>query len=170
MFQFLYEIDHVFAHWGPLNAVDKSRTLQTRIFRFNLFNDLFAKRTHFRWTCYHDVLIAFVPTNRNRKWKIKLTCSEVVRWLNRADSGHLLAGNGIECTSFICNICVQVSPTFHQVECILGTLFVHLFQTARFLGEFVADLSDVDRLKWTKNVALIDDCALICLCLRRYYL
>lgn len=64
---------------------------------------------------------------------------------------YLLAGNGIESTSFICNICVQVGPTLHQVKCILGTLFVHLLQSARFFGELVTDLSDIDRLKLTQK-------------------
>lgn len=64
-----------------------------------------------------------------------------------ATGENLLAVNGIESTSFICNIRVQVGPTFHQVKCVLWALLVQFFQAARFFGEFVTDLSDVHRLK-----------------------
>lgn len=67
MFQFLYKINHIFAHGGSLYTVNESRTFQARILSFNFFNHLFAERAHFCWACYHNILIAFISSQLNNK-------------------------------------------------------------------------------------------------------
>lgn len=61
MFQFVYEVDHVFAHGGPVYAVHEAAALKASILRLHLLNNLLAERTHLRTTRYGHVFVAFIP-------------------------------------------------------------------------------------------------------------
>ena len=61
--QFVYKIDHVFAHWRPLNFVNKTTTFTFGKFRFKFFNNLFTKATYFGGALNCHVFITLVPEN-----------------------------------------------------------------------------------------------------------
>lgn len=60
---------------------------------------------------------------------------------------YLLTAHAIEGTCIICDICIQVSPKFHQEKCILWSFVVQIFKSASFLREFVDYLLKVYRLQ-----------------------
>lgn len=62
---------------------------------------------------------------------------------NQLEGEYVLAGDGIECSRLICYVCVQICPTFDQIECILWAPFIEFFQSAGFFWEFVADFFDI---------------------------
>ena len=65
--QFVYKIDHVFAHWRPLNFVNKTTTFTFGKFRFKFFNNLFTKATYFGGALNCHVFITLVPENIYKK-------------------------------------------------------------------------------------------------------
>ena len=61
--QFVYKIDHVFAHWRPLDFVNKTTTFTFGKFRFKFFNNLFTKATYFGGALNCHVFITLIPEN-----------------------------------------------------------------------------------------------------------
>lgn len=108
MFQFLNKIDHVFTHGRSLNAVNETWTLQPRVFRFDFFNNLFTEWANFCWACYHYVFIAFVSVRGGDKRIVSVvfdSCSAGLR--------YSLTGDGVEGSSLVGHVRVQISPTLH---------------------------------------------------------
>ena len=75
--QFVYKIDHVFAHWRPLDFVNKTTTFTFGKFRFKFFNNLFTKATYFGGALNCHVFITLVPENIHKKIKYNLECNFV---------------------------------------------------------------------------------------------
>lgn len=58
--ELLNEIDHVFAHRRPMDAIHEARVLQSRVFGFDLLDHLLAERADLRRARDHHVVVALV--------------------------------------------------------------------------------------------------------------
>lgn len=117
MFELVDKVDHVLAHGRPVDAVDEAAVLEAGVFRFHLLHDLLAERADFRRTRDRHILVALV-----------------------------LGSDGVEGADILRDVGAQIGPEFHQEEGVLRTFVEKLLQAALFLGEFVVDLPDINRL------------------------
>lgn len=117
MFELVDKVDHVLAHGRPVDAVDEAAVLEAGVLRFHLLDDLLAKGAD----------------------------------LGRARDGHVLVAlvlrrHGVKGPHVLRDVGAQIGPEFHQEKGVLRTLVEELLEAALFLGEFVVDLPDINRL------------------------
>lgn len=84
--ELLYEVDHVFAHRRPMDAVHKARILQPRVLGFHLLHHLFTERTDFRRARDHHVVVALVSIGKS-EFRLKF---ELQLWALRPLTGWSL--------------------------------------------------------------------------------
>lgn len=63
--QFMYEVDHIFAHGRTANTIDEPAIFEPSIFCLHFFHHLFPEGADFGRTCYRHVLVALVPIKNN---------------------------------------------------------------------------------------------------------
>jgi hypothetical protein len=117
VFELVDKVDHVLAHGRPVDAVDEAAVLEAGVLRFHLLDDLLAKGAD----------------------------------LGRARDGHVLVAlvlrrHGVKGPHVLRDVGAQIGPEFHQEKGVLRTLVEELLEAALFLGEFVVDLPDINRL------------------------
>jgi hypothetical protein len=147
VFELVDKVDHVLAHGRPMDAVDEASVLESSVFRFHFLHDLFAKRADFRRTRNRHILVAFVPF----VFKKAVTMCHSFR-KKRGLVLNLLGSDGVKCSDIFCDVGTQIGPEFHQEKRVLRSFVKKFLQTTFFLGEFVVNLPDINRLK--ENISI----------------
>ena len=65
MFEFADKVDHVFTHWGSVQFVDESSSLQPCVLRLHLLHHLLAEAANLGGALDRHVLVTLIPAMLN---------------------------------------------------------------------------------------------------------
>lgn len=84
---------------------------------------------------------------RNTKYKIQISHRTIESYKRINEKAYSLARDAVECSSFVLDVTIEISPKLNEEESCLWSFIVKFLETALLFGKFVVYLFNIDRFK-----------------------